>query len=212
MTDKFEDIVAGIEDVEEPPKQDMVVIVFGFPQPEDRTTVPLTVGKARELFTDFPDLKVYAGIRDAADEVLAIFAELHEDEESNWVKHAKRELAYAGNDEPFNQAIMKAVRGFASYGGHSGGSFEVAAHILNEILHFRNLTPLTDNPDEWIDQSEISGEPLWQNVRNGEAFSEDGGKSYWLLSEGAHSGNRAPVHVSETYTAPQPDDEGSKEG
>lgn len=104
---------------------------------------------------------------------------------SNLVDHAKRELALAGNDDDFNQSIIKAVEAFSSF-GHSGGSASVAIPMLNDLLNFRNLTPLTDDPDEWNHVSEdVWGEAggVWQNQRNSEAFSNDGGTTYYLLSE-----------------------------
>ncbi len=114
----------------------------------------------------------------------------------NLVDHAKRELALAGNDETFDNSIIKAVEGFASY-GHSGGSASVGIQLLSELLQFKNLTPLTDNPDEWQHISEdVWKGGVYQNRRNGEAFSNDGGKTYYLLSEGGNDQNRKPLHES----------------
>lgn len=93
------------------------------------------------------------------------------------VEHAKRELARLNNDEEFNNAIIKAVEAFASY-GHSGGSAAYAIPFLNDLLRFKNLTPLTDDPKEWIQLAQ----DLWQSSRNTEAFSDDGGKTYYLVS------------------------------
>lgn len=98
------------------------------------------------------------------------------------VEHARRELALAGNDEAFNDSIIRAVQAFSSY-GHSGGSASVAIPMLNELLCHRNITPLTDDPKEWIQHSEaVWGEPggIWQNSRNSSAFSRDRGKTYFL--------------------------------
>lgn len=97
---------------------------------------------------------------------------------STLVEHAKRELARLGNDENFNQTIVNAVAAFAQY-GHSGGSAPYATAILNDLLQFKALSPLTDDPAEW---NEV-GEGVWQNSRNSEAFSTDGGKTYYLVSE-----------------------------
>lgn len=110
---------------------------------------------------------------------------------SNLVDHAKRELALAGNDDDFNQSIIKAVKAFSSF-GHSGGSASIAIPMLNDLLNYRNLTPLTDDPDEWMHVAEdVWGEAggIWQSRRNPEAFSRDGGKSYYLLSEGGNDSN-----------------------
>lgn len=99
-------------------------------------------------------------------------------EESNLIKHARRELELIGEDPETIQGYLRVVQAFADM-GHSGGSASVAIPVLTALFSFENLAPLTDNPDEWI-QHENS---LWQNVRNSEAFSKDGGKTFYLLSE-----------------------------
>jgi len=108
------------------------------------------------------------------------------------VEHAKRELALAGNDEDFNECLIKAVEAFAGY-GHSGGSASVAIPMLNDLLQFKNLTPLTNRPTEWMNV----GDGVWQSVRNPEAFSKDRGVTYYLLSEGGNEQHPAPLHASE---------------
>lgn len=105
---------------------------------------------------------------------------------SNLVDHAQRELELCGQfeeDPAYAQSIVAAVAAFASY-GHSGGSAMCAIDQLTRLLNFDNLSPLTDGPEEWQDHTDISGEqPMFQNRRNGKAFSEDGGKTYYLLDE-----------------------------
>lgn len=111
----------------------------------------------------------------------------------NLIAHAKRELDLFTEEDPeIRASLLKAVEGFATYDGHSGGSAYATIELLNRLLRFRNLTPLTDDATEWIDQSELSGEPMWQNRRNSEAFSDDGGATFWLLSDGADMRNRKP--------------------
>lgn len=111
---------------------------------------------------------------------------------SNLVDHAKRELALIESDEAFIDAIVKSVEAFAAY-GHSGGSASVGIHILNNLLQFKNLSPLTDDPTEWINH----GNSTWQSCRNSEAFSNDGGITYYLLSERSDiPGVDTPIHNS----------------
>jgi hypothetical protein len=58
--------------------------------------------------------------------------------------------------------------------------------MLNDLLQFKNLTPLTDDPEEWIQHSKEmwDGEKgVWQSTRRADAFSDDGGKTYYLLSD-----------------------------
>ena len=104
---------------------------------------------------------------------------------SNLIDHAERELELLGNDEAMNQGILAMVAVFSTM-GHSGSSAEYTTQVLARLLRYENLTPLTDDPDEWNDVSHYGGPDspaTWQCRRNPEAFSLDGGKTYYLLSE-----------------------------
>jgi hypothetical protein len=98
------------------------------------------------------------------------------------VQHAETELWLIGEEPEMIDWYCSVIREFASY-GHSGGSASVTIPVLNRLLQHKNLSPLTDDPAEWIDQSGLSSSPLWQNSRNSEAFSYDGGETYYLLPE-----------------------------
>lgn len=102
------------------------------------------------------------------------------------VDHARREMELIGEDQDVIDWMVSVVAKFAEY-GHSGGSAWICIPLLNSLLLHENLTPLTDDPAEWEDRSEISGYPIWQSIRNPKAFSNDGGQNYWLLSEGAET-------------------------
>jgi hypothetical protein len=119
-------------------------------------------------------------------------------EESNLVFHAMRELKTIREDKTHSEGLVKMVEIFASM-GHSAGSAGVAIAQLNALLQFQNLSPLTDDENEWV----FHGNNVWQNARNGEAFSNDGGKTYYLLSEGGSEKNPAPLHNSR-YHKPCP--------
>lgn len=106
---------------------------------------------------------------------------------SNLVEHAERELAAMKVEEPERSSLIGAVKAFAE-GGWSGGGAAWGIPILKALLEFKNLTPLTDDPGEWNDIAEVGPEDqppgvIWQSRRNPEAFSLDGGKHYYLLSE-----------------------------
>ena len=108
--------------------------------------------------------------------------------ESNLMIHARRELELLGEEPEIVEGYLKMIQIFADM-GHSGGSASVFIPTLNRLLQFKNLKPLTDDPDEWYHHTaEAWGEPggVWQNVRNSEAFSDDGGKTYTLLSGGSN--------------------------
>lgn len=121
---------------------------------------------------------------------------------SNLMDHARNELELCGQfreDPAFATSILAAVAAFASYPGHSGGSAMAGIQMLGDLLSFKNLSPLTNNPDEWIKHTPDmwDGEHhVWQNRRNGEAFSTDGGETYRLMSEDGKKGRKGPVHKS----------------
>lgn len=99
-------------------------------------------------------------------------------DKSNLVQHARREIDLIGLPEKDRKLLLDMVERFAQY-GHSGGSAQWFTVTLTRLLQFENLMSLTDNPNEW----ERVAEDTWQSVRNSEAFSLDGGKTYYLLSE-----------------------------
>jgi hypothetical protein len=98
---------------------------------------------------------------------------------SNLEDYAKRELALLRRpgDEPdemqdaIEANILKMVAMFA-YEGHSGSSASYTISILEKILRFEPVTPLTGADDEW---NEIDPD-CFQNNRCGRVFkdSKDG--------------------------------------
>lgn len=103
----------------------------------------------------------------------------------NLVVHARRELELTREDPEFIEGIIKVIEAFSEM-GHLGSSASVAIPVIMELLQFKNLSPLTDDPEEWVHHDQdVWGEPggIWQSRRNPEAFSKDGGSLYYLLSE-----------------------------
>ncbi|WP_086562023.1 hypothetical protein [Streptomyces africanus] len=123
--------------------------------------------------------------------------------ESNLVAHARRELRIIGEDPDTIRGLCRVVQAFADM-GHSGGSAHFAALYLDKLLRYQPLSDLTDDAGEWIDRHAegMTQSPLWQNKRNSEAFSTDGGKIYYLLSEQQAAGDIAttPLHQSKSLT------------
>jgi hypothetical protein len=120
------------------------------------------------------------------------------------VQHARRELEAIGEEPDIIDWYCKVVEVFTE-AGHSGGSAGVAIPTLNRLLMFKNLGPLTNDPDEWHYHGPDmwDGEKgIWQNRRDGEAFSTDGGFSYTLLSEGKDG----PLHISAKHNEPKPEE------
>jgi len=113
------------------------------------------------------------------------------------VEHARRELTLFGEDPETIDAIVSVVQAFADTGS-SGGSAPYIIAYLEKLLRFEPLTPLTSDPAEWIDRSDISGYPIWQSSRDGRAMSEDGGKTYWLVNECEAAGSKetTPLHTA----------------
>lgn len=126
-------------------------------------------------------------------------------EESNLVAHARRELRLLGEDSDTIRGLCRVVQAFADM-GHSGSSAHGAIYYLERLLRFKPLTDLTDDPGEWIDRHAegLTHSPLWQSRRNSEAFSTDGGKTYYLLSE-----QQAPLHRSKALPRAAEPEEGA---
>jgi hypothetical protein len=116
--------------------------------------------------------------------------------DSNLVAHARRELQRLGEDPDTIDGIVAVVQAFADC-GHSGGSAPYAIAYLERLLRFEPLSPITDDPNEWIDRSEMSGSPWWQNLRHSRAMSHDGGKTYWLVEDVVPADGVTPTYVSE---------------
>lgn len=116
-----------------------------------------------------------------AHRLLGIVVQLAGD--SNMVAYARNELPADGGDEmqrEMNRGLLQLVAVFAIQ-GHSGFSASYATAVLEKLLRFQPLGPLTGADDEWIDH----GDGVFQNRRcshvfkqpdrfNGQAYDLDG--------------------------------------
>lgn len=125
--------------------------------------------------------------------------------DSNLIRHAQTELSLVGlydEDSDYGGMIGRStedlIRVFAMQ-GHSGFSASWVMDLFTKLASHESLTPLTSNPDEWVDVSEASGRPLWQNKRCPSAFSENGGATYYLLDESVYD-EETGVHIRTYYT------------
>jgi hypothetical protein len=50
---------------------------------------------------------------------------------------------------------------------------------LTRLIRYENLAPLTDEPLEWVKVADS----MWQSIRNYDAYSNNGGKTFKLHSE-----------------------------
>lgn len=98
---------------------------------------------------------------------------------SNLVEYAKAELDRAGfklgEDEytlAVRDAALELVEKFSEQ-GHSGFSAGMVIGIVEKLMRFHPLTPLTGEDAEWM---EVGG-GVFQNVRCGHVFKE-GGEAY----------------------------------
>jgi hypothetical protein len=107
------------------------------------------------------------------------------------VSHARRELGIMCEDPETTEKYLKVVQAFADM-GHSGGSSMIAIAVINILLNQKPLGPLTDHPDDWQFHDENTwGEKggIWQSRRDGEAFSDDGGKTHFRFRSEHDRGN-----------------------
>ena len=90
--------------------------------------------------------------------------------------YAKRELDKIPKDEDglqdfMNSGILDIIKVFSEQ-GHSGMSAGYAIGILERLLRFKPITPLTGEEDEW---NETSRDGVKQNKRCGSVFRQADG-------------------------------------
>lgn len=102
---------------------------------------------------------------------------------------AKTELEIAGlfdEDSDYGgmigTAVMEIMEVFSKQ-GHSGFSASMVTDIVNRLMRYEPLTPLTYGPEEWYDRSAESGRPMWQNKRKPSVFSVDHGVTHYDLDK-----------------------------
>jgi hypothetical protein len=94
------------------------------------------------------------------------------------VSFAKEELAKLRGDEPcemqdlIDQNVINIISAFAE-GGHSGSTADYTIGIVERLMRFDPLTPLTGEDGEWMDVSYESGTPMWQNRRCSHVFKNE---------------------------------------
>ena len=72
----------------------------------------------------------------------------------NLREHAVSEMEIAGVDDDIygdmtSKAVLELIDVFEKQ-GHSGMSASLVLSIFNRVIDFGNLTPLTNDPDEWL--------------------------------------------------------------
>ena len=98
------------------------------------------------------------------------------------VEHARRELELAGlfdKDADYNgmlgEAVMELIEVFSKQ-GHSGCSANMVSNLFNKLSHFKPISPLTGQDEEWCEVMD----GIYQNKRNSTVF-KDGkdGRAYF---------------------------------
>ena len=108
---------------------------------------------------------------------------------SRLIEHAEREMRLAGlygKDSDYGGLIPKAVMALVTAHadqGHSGGSHQIVMEIFNLVANYKTLTPVTDDPAEWIGGRGSPGESMFQSNRDPSLFSTDGGKTYYSVDD-----------------------------
>jgi hypothetical protein len=94
--------------------------------------------------------------------------------------HAEKELALSGLgpdctdiNKMMRDHILKMIEVFADE-GHSGFSASYAVSILEKLLRFEPITPLTGDDDEWMEVHNGT----YQNNRCGRVFKDENGNAY----------------------------------
>lgn len=106
------------------------------------------------------------------------------------LEHAKFELAkakFSTSEDEWDrlvaEAVLELIQKFSEQ-GHSGASASSTLAIFNILATYKTLTPISNDPNEWMDISEYMGKPdIWQNRRDSSLFSKDGGETYYDVND-----------------------------
>lgn len=125
--------------------------------------------------------------------------------------HAERELDIIGlnDDDDMNgmmrKHILHMIHEFAEE-GHSGYSASYAIQLLEKLLRFEPISPLTGEDWEWVEISkDVSGPnngTLYQNARCGRVFKDDDGaydiegKVFWSWMTDEETGVKFKSHYT----------------
>lgn len=99
--------------------------------------------------------------------------------------YAEQELVRIGmtadSDDEMNKAmrdhIIHMVDEFSKE-GHSGFSASYALGLLEKLLKWEPLSPLTGEDDEWMFVGDMGDDPVYQNVRCSRVFKGKDGRCY----------------------------------
>ena len=101
------------------------------------------------------------------------------------IEFAKSELAHIGMGEDASDEmdiamrdhILKMVETFAAE-GHSGFSASLALSLLQKLLDYKPLSPLTGEDSEWLKCGYGNSPVFYQNKRCSTVFKDEDGNAY----------------------------------
>lgn len=93
------------------------------------------------------------------------------------IEQAEIELKAINFGEEDSAVMIDILKRFFAQWDSGGGVF-VAATVLQRLIAGKPLSPLTGADDEWVDRSEVSGRPMWQNIRCSTVFKREDGVAY----------------------------------
>lgn len=97
---------------------------------------------------------------------------------SELLDHAITELSLLEFSQGKIDTYLDIIRAFDAAGYSRNDPF-FDLTIVSKLLEYENLSNLTSSPDEW---NQV-GTGLWQSYRNQEAFSTDGGVTYYKVGD-----------------------------
>lgn len=105
------------------------------------------------------------------------------------LEHAYRELDVAGlfytahDEAEIGTCILGMIEILARHDLSASGSFDLVLKLFWDLAHRRPISQLTTDKTEWQDWSNLAGRPLWASIRDSEAFSEDGGETFYRSTD-----------------------------
>lgn len=100
------------------------------------------------------------------------------------IAHAYRELDLAhlfDDGMDLGACVLKMIEILARHKITDPTMRDLALKTFWDLAHERPLTGLTNTPEEWQDISHQAGRSLWRNIRDKDAFSEDGGHTFYRI-------------------------------
>lgn len=93
------------------------------------------------------------------------------------IESAKRELKAANVGEEDSRVMVEILEKFFGQ-WDSGGAVWAMAPVLQRLIAGKPLCPITGADSEWVDRSDVHGQPMWQNMRCSSIFKDGTGRAW----------------------------------